>query len=152
MTTILLVLGGAAALSAGAALLVRGAARLAGAVGLSSLVIGLTVVAFGTSAPELAVTAKAAFQGEANLALGNIIGSNVFNVLCILGITSVVVPQRVDEQIFIIDGPAMLLASLALIPIVATGGRISRAEGTALLAGYVVYVGILLALGGATPS
>ncbi|MEJ5299018.1 MAG: sodium:calcium antiporter, partial [Armatimonadota bacterium] len=80
--------GGLAALTAGAELLVRGASRLARAAGVSPLVIGLTVVAFGTSAPEIAVTVGAAITGEAEIALGNVVGSNIFNVLAVLGFSA----------------------------------------------------------------
>jgi cation:H+ antiporter len=88
---VLFVLGGAALL-AGAELLVRGASRLAVAAGLSPLVIGLTVVAFGTSAPEMAVTVGSAYAGEAEVALGNVVGSNIFNVLFILGVSALIAP------------------------------------------------------------
>ena len=90
---------GGAALIVGAELLVRGASRLAVSAGISPLVVGLTVVAFGTSAPELAVTAGAAFAGEPALALGNVVGSNIFNVLFILGVTAVAAPLVVSQQL-----------------------------------------------------
>src|SRR5690606_33196614 len=87
-------------LTAGAEFLVRGAARLASAVGITPLVIGLTVVAFGTSAPEMAVSVGAAMSGqqEADLALGNVVGSNIFNVLFILGLAAVIAPLIVAQQ------------------------------------------------------
>src|SRR3989304_239998 len=94
---ILLFALGLALLVAGAELLVRGASRLAAAVGISPLVIGLTVVAFGTSAPELAVSVQASIAGQPDLALGNVVGSNIFNVLFILGISALIVPLVVSH-------------------------------------------------------
>ncbi|MDP4638885.1 MAG: sodium:calcium antiporter, partial [Verrucomicrobiales bacterium] len=88
----LFLLAGLVFLIWGAELLVRGASRIATAVGISPLVVGLTVVAFGTSSPELAVSVMSAFKGQADLAIGNVVGSNIFNILLILGISSVIVP------------------------------------------------------------
>ena len=105
---------GIAALAAGAAALVRGASRLAFALGLSPLVVGLTVVAFGTSAPEVAVSVGAAIRGSAEIAVGNVVGSNVFNVLFILGASALIAPLVVDAQVVRQEVPIMVAASLAL--------------------------------------
>ena len=94
---------GLAVLVFGAELLVRGAARLAGALGIAPLIIGLTVVAFGTSAPELAVSLKSAFAGQADIALGNVVGSNIFNVLFILGVSALITPLVVAQQLVRLD-------------------------------------------------
>jgi cation:H+ antiporter len=96
--TLILFVVGLMLLIAGAELLVRGASRLAAVVGISPLVIGLTVVAFGTSAPEMAVSVQSALSGQADIALGNVVGSNIINVLFILGISAIIVPLVVAQQ------------------------------------------------------
>ncbi len=98
MMTWFLLAAGLVLLIVGADLLVKGAARLAAAFGIPSLVIGLTVVAFGTSAPELAVSVKAAFAGEAELAVANVVGSNIVNVLLILGISALILPLMISSN------------------------------------------------------
>jgi cation:H+ antiporter len=99
----------------GAEILVQGASRLASALGLSPLIIGLTIVAYGTSTPELAVSLQANWSGEANLAIGNVIGSNIFNVLCILGISAVITPLVVAQQLIRLDVPLMILLSILVL-------------------------------------
>lgn len=122
----------------GAELLVRGASRLALRFGLSPLVIGLTVVAFGTSAPELAVSVQAGLAGQADIAAGNIIGSNTFNVLFILGLAALILPLAVSQQLVRLDVPLMIAASV-LFSVMALDGHISRFDGLLLLAGIVAY-------------
>ncbi|MEC9347159.1 MAG: calcium/sodium antiporter [Pseudomonadota bacterium] len=125
----------------GAWMLVEGAIGLARVAGLSEAVIGLTIVAVGTSLPELVVSMVAAFRRQSEVAIGNILGSNIFNVLCIMGATTLVSPGgRVEQGVAVEDLAVMLAASLALLATALTGRRISRAEGLVLLAGYVVYV------------
>lgn len=127
-------------LVAGAELLVRGAARLAAAFGIPALVIGLTIVAFGTSAPELSVSVIASLKGEASVAVGNVVGSNIFNVLAILGLTALVAPLRVDSQLVRLDVPAMIAVSLA-VWWCCRGGNVSPFAGIVLLvtlAGYTL--------------
>ena len=97
VTQLLSFLGGLALLVVGAELLVRGASRLAVSFGISPLVVGLTVVAFGTSSPEFAVSLGSALGGDADIALGNVIGSNIFNVLFILGVSALIVPLVVKS-------------------------------------------------------
>ncbi|HLT05615.1 MAG TPA: sodium:calcium antiporter, partial [Pseudomonas sp.] len=97
--TFLFLLAGLLLLASGAELLVRGAARLASRFGISPLVIGLTVVAFGTSAPETAVSVQAAVAGRGDLAIGNVVGSNIANVLLILGLTALIAPLAVSRQL-----------------------------------------------------
>jgi cation:H+ antiporter len=137
MTFLLFVLG-LALLVAGAELLVRGASRLAGALGIAPLVIGLTVVAFGTSAPEMAVSVQAAASGETAIAVGNAVGSNIFNVLFILGLSALVTPLVVNQQLVRLDAPVMIAASVALY-LMTLDGRLAGLEGAALLAGLAAY-------------
>ncbi|QDU57260.1 calcium/sodium antiporter [Aeoliella mucimassa] len=129
-------------LIAGAELLVRGASRLAARAGVSPLVVGLTVVAFGTSAPELAVSIKASLAGQVDVALGNVIGSNTFNVLFILGLSAMIVPLTVSSQLIRLDVPVMIAASL-LVAAVAWGGTIGPLEGAVLLAAMLGYTYLL---------
>lgn len=129
---------GAVLLIGGAEVLVRGASRLALAAGISPLVVGLTVVAFGTSAPELAVTVGAAFGGKADVALGNVVGSNIFNILFVLGLSAVVAPLAVSRQLVRLDVPLVIFASV-LVLLLALDGRIGRADGLLLFSGIVAY-------------
>jgi len=122
----------------GAELLVRGAARLAAAVGMSPLVIGLTVVAYGTSAPELAVGVQSAVVGQAEMALGNVVGSNIFNLLFILGVSALVVPLAVAQQLVRWDVP-LLIALSALLLLLGLDGTIGRGDGLLLVALGVAY-------------
>jgi cation:H+ antiporter len=134
---------GLAALVVGADMLVRGASRLAAAAGISPLVIGLTVVAFGTSSPEMAVSTTAALRGQPDLALGNVVGSNILNVLLILGLSAVIVPLVVSKQLLRLDVPVMIGASLAALGL-AGNGLIGRLEGFALILSLIAYVAVLL--------
>jgi cation:H+ antiporter len=143
----LYILGGLVTLIAGAWLLVEGATGIARAIGISETVIGLTVVAVGTSLPELATSVIAARRGEAGLALGNILGSNVFNILAILGLTAVIVPIPVPPGLSVVDLATVAGAAALLLVLLATG-RIGRGAGLGFLAVYVGYVG-WLALGAA---
>ncbi len=133
---------GLAALVLGAELLVRGASKLALSFGISPLVVGLTVVAFGTSAPEMAVSVQSAWAGQVDIALGNVVGSNIFNVLLILGASALIVPLVVNQQLIRQEVPIMIGVSLLLWVLAADGG-IGRWEG-ALLAFLVVAYTVLL--------
>lgn len=136
---------GLAVLTLGAELLVRGAPRLARRVGLSPLIIGLTIVAAGTSLPELATPVVASIRGERDIAVGNVVGSNIFNLLAVLG-ASAAVSGRVDVAPAALHFglPVMTATALACLPIFVTGGRISRWEG-ALFLGYCgVYAAYLM--------
>lgn len=130
-------------LLAGAELLVRGASSLALAAGVSPLVVGLTVVAYGTSAPEVVVTVGAGLSAQADVALGNVVGSNVFNGLVILGVSALVAPLVVDEQLVRWDIPIMILASLGAL-LLALDGRIGRLDGAGLLLGLGLYTLVVL--------
>lgn len=133
--------GGIALLVAGAWLLVEGATALAQDLGISEAVIGLTVVAVGTSLPELAATVSASRRGASEVVVGNVLGSNVFNLLAILGITAMIAPVPVAPQFAVVDAPAMagvaLLATLGLFTLKRAGRRV----GIGLLAVYAAYVG-----------
>jgi cation:H+ antiporter len=113
---VLLLVGGLVTLVAGAELLVRGGSRLAAALGISPLVIGLTIVAFGTSAPEMAVSVQSALSGQVDIAVGNVVGSNIFNVLFILGLSALIVPLVVAQQLVRVDVPIMIGTSVVVWP------------------------------------
>ena len=138
-----LALVGIAVLVGAAHALVTGAVSLAEALGVSERVIGLTMVAVGTSLPELASSLVAVLRREADLILGNIIGSNVFNLAFVLGLAAVVHPIEVDAAQLRLDLLAMSVFTLVMVPIVVTGLRVGRREGAVLLVGYLAYVGWL---------
>ncbi|MGP1396974.1 MAG: calcium/sodium antiporter [Inquilinaceae bacterium] len=128
----------------GARLLVHSAIDLAEAMGVSDAVIGLTIVAVGTSLPELATSVMAALRRQSDVALGNVLGSNIYNVLAILGITAIVTPVDVPAQIATFDVYVMLAVTLLLLGFAFTGRRLSRGEGgtfVLLYAAYVVWLG-----------
>lgn len=127
----------------GADFLVAGASKVAGRLGISPLVIGLTVVAFGTSAPELAVSLTGAIAGNADLALGNVVGSNIFNVLFILGLTALIAPLTVQPQLIRLDVPLMLAVS-GLCWLLAADGLVGRLDGILLAVGIVAYTTALI--------
>jgi cation:H+ antiporter len=135
---ILRLLFGLALLVAGAELLVRGASRLAYLIGISPLVVGLTVVAYGTSAPELVVSVRAALGGQAAVSVGNVVGSNIFNVLFILGVSGLIRPLVVSQQLVSWDVPIMIAVS-CLTLLFAGDAKISLAEGALLMAGAIAY-------------
>lgn len=143
IASILFFLGGLVLLIAGAEILVRGASRLAFAAGISPLVVGLTVVAFGTSAPELAVSVQSALNQQAGIALGNVVGSNIANVLLILGVSALITPLVVDAQLVRLDVPLLIGISL-LVVFFAANGVIGRAEGGVLFAGVLIYTVFLI--------
>lgn len=134
------ILVGLAVLIAGGEVLVRGAAALATAARVPALVIGLTLVAFGTSAPELAVSVRSSFQGQTDLAIGNVVGSSIFNVLVVLGLSALVAPLTVAARLVRWDVPLMILASF-LAFLFGLDGWIGRLDGLLLFAGLVYYTG-----------
>lgn len=157
---LLIALAGLAGVVIGANLLVNGATSLARSFGISETVIGLTIVAVGTSLPELATSMVAAYRRRGDVALGNIIGSNIFNILCILGITSLVSPFTIRGDltadalaggqpvsiISSVDVGALVLSAGLLMLFAMTGRRIARWEGAVLLLGYVLYMGLTFGL------
>jgi cation:H+ antiporter len=143
--TAVLFVAGLALLVAGGELLVRGAAGLASGLGVPPLIIGLTVVAFGTSSPELAVSVQATLAGQTDIAVGNVVGSNIFNVLFILGLSALVVPLVVSEQLVRLDVPVMVCVSAAFM-VVAWDGNIGRAEAMILVTALLLYIGMQIVL------
>ncbi len=142
----LLLLAGLALLTAGAHSLVQGSVRLAQAAGVSALVVGLTVVSWGTSAPELAVNIKAAYADQPDLAVGNIVGSNIFNVLFILGLCAAILPLRVHRQLVRMDVPIMLAVSVLGL-LLSLDGRLSRGDGVLMLVGMAAYTLLQVRMG-----
>lgn len=133
-------------LIAGSQILLKGAVGIADSFGVSETVIGLTLVAVGTSLPELAISVIAAFRRHADVAIGNILGSNIFNLLGILGISALLQPLPVHVRVLQFDQWVMLGTSLILLLFLHTGNRLSRVEGGLLLLGYGVYVGLSFTL------
>lgn len=146
MITAGLFVAGLLALIAGAELLVRGASRLAYALGIAPLVVGLTVVAFGTSAPEIAVSVGAVTRGQVDLAVGNVVGSNIFNVLFILGLSALITPLVVARQLIRQEVPLMIGVSVLLL-VFALDGTIGRFEAATLFAGMIGYTVFLIRQG-----
>jgi cation:H+ antiporter len=135
-----LVIVGMAGLIGGAHLMVTAAVAMAKAFGVSEWLIGLTIVAVGTSLPEVAATVAAAYRGEADIALGNVVGSNLFNILLILGTTVMVQPMAVSDAVLYREIPVMLLFALLLYAVVANGMVVHRWEGAILLTAYAVFI------------
>jgi cation:H+ antiporter len=136
-----LVIGGLVVLVIAARLLVGGASDIARALGVSELVIGLTIVAVGTSLPELVTSVVASLRGQRDIAVGNVVGSNLFNILAVLGLGTLVAPHgiAVADQVIRLDLPIMIATAVACAPIFFTGGRISRLEGGLFLFYFVAY-------------
>lgn len=143
IVTLVYLIAGLVLLVAGAEILVRGASRLAAQLGVSPLIIGLTVVAFGTSAPETAVSVQSAFEGSADIAIGNVVGSNIANVLLILGLSALVAPLIVSRQLIRLDVPLMIFASL-LTYALAWDGQLDKQDGAILFACILAYTLFLI--------
>jgi cation:H+ antiporter len=141
--SVLFVIAGLGLLAVGAKIFVDGAVAAAERMGVSQVVIGLTVVAIGTSLPELITSVVAAFKNEADIAIGNIVGSNVFNILSILGVTAIISPVSTSDA-GLIDFSLMLLTAILLLPLSWSGYKLSRWEGGFFFAGYIVYMLYLL--------
>jgi cation:H+ antiporter len=135
---------GIAALVAGSNMLIEGATGIARAYGISQAVIGVTLVAIGTSLPELAAVIVAAIRNHADVALGNVLGSNVFNVFGMLGLTALIEPLAINRAFLDLDMWVMLGVSALLLVFLTTGNRLNRGESLVLLAGYTAYVVFLL--------
>lgn len=143
LVPILFLIGGLVLLVFGSEMLVRGAVRIALHFGISALVVGLTVVAFGTSAPEFLVSSMAALRGQADIALGNVVGSNIFNVLAILGLSALVVPLTVARGLLQFDVPIMIGAALLTV-LLGLDGRIQVVDGLVLFALLFAYIAIAI--------
>ena len=146
MLLALLIIGGLVVLVFGADLLVRGASHLAFLMSIPPLIVGLTVVAFGTSAPELAVSIKAAFAGQAGVGLGNVFGSNIVNTFLILGVSALITPLVVSKQLIKLDVPIMIGAS-AVCMLMALDGAFTRSDGLILVVALAAYMGLQFQLG-----
>ena len=144
LTTLAILAVGIVALVGGGKLLVDGAVALARIVGMSERVIGLTIVAGGTGTPELATSLVAAVRKRTDVAVANMIGSNIFNILGILGVTALVAPVRVTAALVASDMWWMIGTSLVLLPLMRSGAKLTRGEGALLVAGYVTYLVVLL--------
>lgn len=142
-SVILLLIAGLVLLVLGAELLVRGASTIATMLGIPSLIVGLTIVAYGTSSPEMAVSIQSSFAGQADVALGNVVGSNIFNVLIILGISALIAPLMVASQLIRLDVPIMIGVSILTL-MFGNDGTISRVDGTILFIGAIVYTLFLI--------
>jgi cation:H+ antiporter len=141
--TILLFIGGLIGLVAGAELLVRGASRLALSFGISPLVVGLTIVALGTSAPEMAVSTSAVLNGQTDIAIGNVVGSNIFNVLFVLGVSALITPLVVNIQLIRQEVPIMIGASLLLL-VLGLDGKLDFFDGAILFSLLIAYTVFLI--------
>ncbi len=140
------VIAGLIALVVGSDLLIGGATSIAALFGVPDAVVGLTVVAVGTSLPELATSVIAAMRGHSDVAVGNVVGSNTFNILSILGITSIITPVSIAESMARVDIPVMLAVAVFASVVLLWRGRFGRLLGGAMFLGYVVYVVSLYAL------
>ncbi|TDN87254.1 cation:H+ antiporter [Salegentibacter sp. 24] len=142
--SIIFILIGLALLVVGGEFLVRASVALSFKLNVSRMVIGLTVVSFATSAPELLVSLQAALSGFSDIALGNVIGSNIANLGLVLGITAVISTIAVDREFYRFNWPAMMIFSIALYYFLSTGGNISRLEGLILFLGIIVFLFFLI--------
>lgn len=145
--SILFILIGLALLVVGGEFLVRSSVALSFRVKLSKMVIGLTVVSFATSAPELLVSLQAALSGFSDISLGNVIGSNIANIGLVLGITAIISPLGVDRDFYRFNWPVMMLFSIVLYYFLSSGGNLSRIEGGALILGLLIYLFFLIKRG-----
>lgn len=137
---VLYVIAGIVMLAGGSDFLIRGATGLAMSFGVSEAVIAVTVVALGTSLPELVTSIIAAIKGEGDISIGNILGSNIFNFLIVGGLTAMIKPFSLSERILVFDTPVMLILTLLLFAVVATRRRISRVEGAVYVLLYIAYI------------
>jgi cation:H+ antiporter len=138
LESVFLLVVGLVVLVGGGELLIRGAVRLAALARVSPLLIGLTIVAFGTSSPELAVSLRASWSGQADVAVGNVVGSNIANILLILGLSASIAPLVVSSQLVRFDVPLMILASLAML-LLGLDGELGRWDGVGLFGALVIY-------------
>jgi cation:H+ antiporter len=142
-TEIRLIVAGLIAMIAGSKLLLQGSVALAKAGGISDEVIGLTLIAAGTSLPELATSIVAARKGQSDIAIGNVVGSNLFNILGILGVAGMILPLKVSDHMAQLDCPLMFVISLGCLPIMRSDLKITRLEGLILIGAYLGYTWVL---------
>jgi cation:H+ antiporter len=144
LKSVIFLLIGLVGLFFGAEWLLQGAVEIARNLGMEERVIGITVIAFGTSVPELVASAVAAYHKESDISIGNLIGSNIFNIMAVIGLTVIVKPIGVTEKTLTVDMIWMLAIALALLPMLLLGKKINRFKGLLLLGSYVAYTAILL--------
>lgn len=146
LKNIVFIFGGLGLLVLGSRWLVDSSVAIARALGVSELLIGLTIIALGTSLPELATSIVASIRGERDIAVGNVLGSNIFNILAVLGIAGIVSPQgvNVSETVIQVDAPVAIAVAFACLPIFYSGKRIDRWEGLLFVFYYVAYIGYLV--------
>jgi cation:H+ antiporter len=140
---VLIALAGLGLVLVGGSYLVDGAVVMARSLGISETVIGLTIVAVGTSTPELVTSVAAALRRESDIAFGNVVGSNIYNILGIGGVTGVIVPIQAPPELVRFDLPVAVAVAVLLVVFAATGSRVGRREGAALIAGYLAYLWLL---------
>ena len=140
---LLLVIVGFALLLGGAHLMVRSGIVLARMLRISEVIIGMTLVSIGTSLPELATSVFCAIRKETDMLVGNIIGSNIFNIMCVIGTVAMVSPLSVDRSLLYFEIPVLLLFSFAVLPFMKSGFILNRIEGGTLLGGYVGFIALL---------
>ena len=145
---VLLALGGLIGILAGAEMVVTGAVEVAGRLGMSEEIIGLTIVAIGTSLPEIAASTVAAYRGHTDVAVGNVVGSNLLNLSAIAGVAGIVAPYRIPDHIRDFDVWILIAASLVIVPALLGRIRLGRRWGLALLAGYGLYLAATMFLPG----
>jgi cation:H+ antiporter len=143
---LLLTFVGLGLLPFGASMLIDGASQAARALGVSDAVIGITIVAIGTSLPELASAGAAAWRGHSDFAYGNVIGSNLFNILGILGASAIAAPLTVPREILTVDGPLLLFSTLLMVYFLVSGERLVRWEAAVMLTIYVAYIFLRLVI------
>ncbi|SIS06263.1 calcium/sodium antiporter [Natronorubrum thiooxidans] len=139
-----LVLGGLVALVIGSRWLVSGGTGLLSALGVSDLVIGLTVLALGTSLPELAASVIGAVRGETEFAIGNIVGSNIYNILAVLGIVALITPIEIAQSTLRLELPALVVCTAIVVAMMGYGRRLTRLDGAVLVGGYVGFLWLLV--------
>ncbi|MDY6862533.1 MAG: calcium/sodium antiporter [Thermodesulfobacteriota bacterium] len=137
---IALCIGGILALIGSAHLIINSALFLAKTFGISEFIIGVSLVAFGTSLPELATAIVASYRKEADICLGNVIGSNIFNILFVVGLVAMITPFYIEKRVLIFQFPIMLLFSIILIPMMKKDFILSRKEGVGLFLGYIAFM------------
>ena len=138
--TLVFLFGGLIGLKFGADWLLDGAIGLAKSFGMTEKVIGVTIVAFGTSVPELVASSVAAFRKQTDISIGNLVGSNIFNIMVVIGITAIITPIKVSESAMSFDMYWMLGISLAIFPLMFIGKKMGRLHGVILLSAYVIYI------------
>jgi cation:H+ antiporter len=143
LSNIIYIVIGLACLLVGSHVLVKSAIFIAGSFGISEMVIGMTVVAFGTSVPEMATSVVSVLRKETDICVGNVIGSNIFNILLVLGSVALVRPLNVPRETLFFEFPIMLLFSLALIPMIRGSLTVNRLAGVVLMSGYLAFIFLL---------